>query len=232
VANGAKQTQARKGAGWSATGGTGVIGRELMLLLCTRLRPGKSMLGHGGVLPSSGCARYPPPQVTGVNGWRMRCTRCATEEVAPSCCMFVGDRLRASRPCTRGSRADQGRIWHRPTGGSWEDLAPSLIPLSCGRCTQVRRKESKFGPRVRCPGACADPGETFRKPGATRKVVGDPDKPCPCYAERCPGPATDWLPRGDLMRERRQLPGNAPAVCPTTVALCTVEPLEVLTLSR
>ena len=54
-----------------------------------------------------------------------------------------------------------------------------------------------------------------------------PAKPCPCYAE-----TTDWLPRGDLMRERRQPLGNSPAVCPTTVALCTVEPLEVLTLSR
>ena len=101
------------------------------------------------------------------------------------------------------------------SGGSWEDLTPSLIPLSCGRCTQVRRTELKFGPRACCPGLCADPGETFRKPGETRKVVGDPVKPCPCYAERCPGPASDWLPRGDLMRKRRKPLGNAPAVCPT-----------------
>ena len=154
----------------------------------------------------------------------MRCTRCATEEVA------LHDRGRYVMSFTAL------HVWL--SGRSREDLAPtaggsrepSLIPLR--RCTQVRRKAFKFGPRARCPGSCADPGETFRKPGATRKVVGDPDKPCPCYAERCPGPATDWLPRGDLMRERRQLPGNAPAVCPTTVALCTVEPLEVLTLSR
>ena len=32
------------------------------------------------------------------------------------------------------------------SGGSQEDLAPSLIPLSCGRCTQVRTKEFKVRP--------------------------------------------------------------------------------------